>query len=106
MVLNRITLRSEEPEERARAPDYWLVQARSGTFAVSAEVAARIKSELRRFWRPRWIRFVDLSGSEIQLASKMIEMVGESRSSQRAFDRMLRRALEAEDRHDTRSWED
>jgi hypothetical protein len=68
--------------------------------------AREIIRELRRFWRPQWIHFRDLSGSEIHLRRGTIELVAESSAAQRAFDRRLRRALEAEENQDARPWEE
>jgi hypothetical protein len=95
----------DEPEERARAPDYWEVRGRCGVVMVSAETARTIIAELSRIWPPRWIRFRDLSGSEVMLPSRSIDWVWESKGAHRAFDRRLRRMLEAEDEEDPRPWE-
>jgi hypothetical protein len=89
-----------------RSPD----RAAGGGELAAAEplrrAAREIIRELRRFWRPQWIHFRDLSGSEIHLRRGTIELVAESSAAQRAFDRRLRRALEAEENQDARPWEE
>ncbi len=53
--------------------------------------------QLQRWRPPRWIRVIDLVGSEIWIPSRSIEFVGECTPDQRAYDRQLRRALDDED---------
>lgn len=93
----------EEPEERARAPDYWEVRGDCAFVLVSGETAQWIIAQLHRLWRPRWLRFRDLSGAEVMLPSRSIDHVCESTHEHRAFDRRMRRILEAED-DDARPW--
>jgi hypothetical protein len=102
MVMNRMSGVFEEPEEHARAPDYWEVRGRCGVSMVSAETAQKIIADLSRIWPPRWIRFRDLSGSEVMLPTRSIDWVWESKGAQRAFDRRMRRLLEAENDEEAR----
>ncbi|HEY0672524.1 MAG TPA: hypothetical protein VGD27_09670 [Longimicrobiales bacterium] len=79
------------------APDYWLVRGNWGWVMVTREVAMYLQGVLRRRLRPRWVRFCDLSGSEICLRTSTIDLIGENTAAQRANDRALRRQLDAED---------
>lgn len=103
MITNRITGFEEEPEERARAPDYWGVRTSNAFFFVSAETAAHLMVQLHRRWRPRWLVFRDLSGALITIRSRSVEFIGESSAEQRAYDRALMKAL-AEESEEPRPW--
>jgi hypothetical protein len=105
VMMSRVRGYADEPEERARAPDYWLVRTASVYYFVSADVAAQILKQLgRRIWRPRWLRFVDLSGARIAVPTRSVLEVGEATAAQRAFDRALMKAL-AEEAEEPRPWE-
>jgi hypothetical protein len=105
VMLSRVRGYADEPEERARAPDYWLVRTASVYYFVSADVAAQLLKQLgRRIWRPRWLRFVDLSGARIAVPTRSVLEVGEATAAQRAFDRALMKAL-AEEAEEPRPWE-
>jgi hypothetical protein len=103
-MMNRVAGFMEEPEERARAPDFWTVRTTTAYFFVSAETAAQVMKQLRRLWRGRWLRFVDLSGAQIVVATRDVTLVGEATAEQRAFDRALMKAL-SEESEEARPWE-
>jgi hypothetical protein len=63
-----------------------------------------VLSTLGRVWRPRWLRFRDLSGSYIQLPTRSVELVFESTAQQRAHDRQLMQALDREASEEERPW--
>ena len=88
------------------APEYWLVRGRWGYAYVSREVAQNLMSQLRRWLRPRWVCLNDLSGSQIWVLTSTIELIGESTFEQRAYDRDLRRQLEAEENDDNEGYQD
>jgi hypothetical protein len=79
------------------APEYWLVRGTWGFVMVTREVAMYLLDVVRRRVRPCWVRFYDLSGSEICLRTSTIDLIAENTAEQRASDRALRRQLDAEE---------
>lgn len=104
MVWNRLNGFMDEPEERARAPDLWVVRSVSGCIYVSAQTAHMVLAKLGRLWRPRWLRFRDLSGSYIQVPTRSVLVVFESTAEQRVRDRELQQALDKEASEEERPW--
>jgi hypothetical protein len=73
----------ERSEEHERIPpeagDYFVIQARdSSWFFVSTVMARAIDRKLKRFFQPRWITFVDLSGGRIRLRTDDIMSIVQS----------------------------
>ena len=83
--------------EEHGVPDYYLVRGACGVILVSPEVARYVMRLLNRWLRPRWIRLVDLCGSEIWVRSKTIYAIVENTRAQRAADRKLCRLFDAEE---------
>jgi hypothetical protein len=104
-MLNRLKPYMNEPDDGS-AGDYYVVLADFEAFYVSGAVADRIGRTLRRRWPPRWIRFTDLAGSDVQLRARLVRSVQECTAAQRAAARELRRAQHREERADRRPWED
>jgi hypothetical protein len=94
----------ETPDERPAVGDYYVVVAQLSTWFVSPEAAARIGAVLDRRWRPRWIKFVDLTGARAWVRTDAIESVSESTEHQRERDRAFQDARRREDDPD-RSWD-
>ena len=102
-MINRVKQFMQQPEEeRPPADDYFEVHCDIETFYVTRTEAARISSLLARRWLPRWIRFTDIYGAQIQLLARTISSVREStvakRQRERDFSRARRREVK-EDRH-------
>lgn len=98
--------RSEEHERiPPEAGDYFVIQTRdSSWFYVSTVMARAIDQRLDRFLRPRWITFVDISGSRIRLRTEDIVSMVQSTPMSRAEDRAFARVRYAEDGED-RNWD-
>ncbi|HEV2150439.1 MAG TPA: hypothetical protein VGR37_23770 [Longimicrobiaceae bacterium] len=105
-MINRLKEYHGEPEERAPEDDYFEITSEAELFYVSQETARRIVHQLRRFWVPRWIRFTDLCGSEVEVRSRLIESVHESTTTQRQARRDFHRARKLERKADRRPWDD
>ncbi len=105
-MINRLKEYHGEPEERAPADDYFEILCESEFHYVSRETARSIVRQLRRAWVPRWIRFTDLAGSEVEVRSRLIESVHESTTVQRQARRDIQRARKQERKTDPRPWED
>lgn len=103
--MNTVKRKGDTPEERTGPGDYYEVVTEFGTWYVGGETAARIARALDRRWRPRWIKFVDLSGSRAWLRTSGIEAVSESTERQRTQDRTFRYRMRKESRANRR-WDD
>jgi hypothetical protein len=95
MFTNRLNGKFE-PDERTRAPDFWMVRVASACFFVGRDAARHISSQLRSVWPRPWVRFRDLSGSMIHVRRRDIIQLVEASAAQRENDRRLQRLLEAE----------
>ena len=97
------TRSSEEHERIPPGPgDYFVIQTRDSTwFYVSTFMARAVEQRLDRWYRPRWVTFVDIVGDRIRLRTADIMSIVQStamhRANGRAFDRD-RRAEESADR--------
>jgi hypothetical protein len=98
--------RKEEPrEERPEAGDFYVVASQLGTWYVTSETAAHIGRMLDRRRKPRWLKFVDVSGSRVWLKARKVESVYESTGAVRARDREFHYRRGKEERLDRR-WDD
>ena len=97
--------KEETPEERPGPGDYYMVVAEYSTWYVSPETAARLGRALDRPWRPRWVKFVDLSGSRAWVRTESIEYISESTERQRTHERQFHYLRRKEDRANRR-WDD
>ena len=105
--MNRV---KESLEDRGRpsqpeAGSYFVVNARCDTFYVSPETAARLGRALDRRWRPRWLKFVDVTGARVWLHAAQVESISESTETQRSNDRAFHHARRKEDAADRR-WDE
>jgi hypothetical protein len=92
--------------EQPRELDFYVILSELGIWYVSSEAAVRVGAMLDRGWRcPRWVKFVDVSGSRVWLRASSIESIYEcntlTRSRAREFN-YQRRQESREQRH----WED
>lgn len=96
----------EEPrEERPDSGDYFVVASEWGTWYVTPETAERIGRVLDGRRRPRWLRFVDVSGSRVWVRLRRVESVYESTGLVREREREFHYLRRKEDRRDRR-WDD
>ena len=104
--MNRLTAILETPAEESPPGDYFVLRGAFGWFLLSAETARTIERQLDRRWPPRWITFRDLVGSHSRVRASLVHSLFESTATQRAAERRLERARQAEERADARPWED
>jgi hypothetical protein len=97
--------KEETPEQRPGPGDYYEVVARYNTWYVSARTAARMGRALDRRWRPRWMKFVDVTGSRAWVRTDSIDCISESTERQRTSERQFQYLRRKEDRTDRR-WDD
>ena len=100
------TIRRSEEHERIppEAGDYFVIQTRdSSWFYVSTAMARAIDRRLERFFRPRWITFIDIVGSRIRLRTtdimSMVQCTAAQRADGREFDR-----LRGQEAREDRDW--
>ncbi len=100
-------LREEEQDEPAKqvAGDYFVVSARSCSWVVSTEMARFIEACLDKRLGIKWLKFVDLHGSRVRLASRYVEYIHQSTTEARAADRRFQRELRQEQKQD-RNWDE
>jgi hypothetical protein len=83
-------------------PRYWVVATASCAYPVSPVMARVVEQQLDRWPRPRWVRFVDMSGAVVRLRAASIESVEQSDPETRSMRRRLAEEREREDTQDTR----
>jgi hypothetical protein len=104
--MTKVRQKQERESEEPRPGDYYVIVSQYETWYVSPETAARVGRVLDRRWaRPRWVKFVDLSGSRVWLRADHVESVVESTERTRARDRELQYRRRKEERDDRR-WDD
>ncbi len=104
--MNRITAYFEEPEDVPAVDDFFVVVATAGYYVITPDAAEQVAALLRRFPRPRWLRFTDHVGSAIHLRADTVLAVVQSTTAQRQGERDFRRARKLEEKTDRRPWED
>ena len=95
MYSNRIT--RYVPPGEDRAPAYYVVRTAELHLRLSPQNGRALAQTLRKWLRPRYVRVVDISGAEIWLRPRDIELVAESTPEQREVHRRLSKQLEKED---------
>ncbi|MGH7461533.1 MAG: hypothetical protein ACREMA_10965 [Longimicrobiales bacterium] len=105
MVMNRLASYVKQSRGPPPGPEFYIVRSSGWTLLVSRETARAVLKQLNRWLVPRWIRVVDVSGSEIWLPSQSIEVLVESTPEQRAQDRTLRRKLDEENNDGAPVWD-
>ena len=95
----------EVPMEGPRFGDYFVVVSEWGTWYVSPDTAARIGRQIERRFRPRFLKFVDVSGSRVWVRTESVDSVYESTEAQRSRDREFHYLRRKEEKVDRR-WDD
>ncbi len=104
--MNRLKDLFNDPPEPESQDDFYVVEKRYGSFAVSRQTAAEIEQALDQLPLPRWVVFRDITGARHRLLAEQISRISESTAAQRAADRAFDRARRLEDKQDRRPWED
>ncbi len=104
--MNRLKALFEEPEELPALEHYFIVWAESGYYVVSPRTARDLLAQLRRFPRPRWVRFIDHVGAVILLRTATVQGLVESSRAQRQAERNFGRARRQEEEMDRRPEDD
>ena len=82
---------------KERGPEYYVVYTEEAWLRVSPQTARILSRVLRKRLQPRWVRVIDISGSEVLLRPKEIMMISQSTPEQREYQRRIIRSLEQEE---------
>src|SRR5262245_1543553 len=88
--------RCVQPSEE-NGPEYFVVVTPRAWLRVSPQTARVLSRTLRKRLQPRWVRVVDITGSEVLLRPRDISLIVESTPDQRALDRKLSKQVDAEE---------
>lgn len=103
-MLNRITQYIQRAPPEGRPDRYAVIEVDRQAIPVYAWMGARVAKQLQRFWTPRWISFVDVSGAAYTVRSSRIVAVWETTPATRARARAFYRARDREYEEDAEQW--
>jgi len=78
-------------------PEFFVLDTQAGCWMISPAVASEIQRSLDRWPRPRWLRFVDITGSAIRVRSAWVKSMQFSSPEIRELWRRFTRERQAED---------
>jgi hypothetical protein len=104
--MNRLEDLFEDPPEPEQHGDFFQIETRFDSFAVSREVAVDVGRRLDQLPPPRWVSFRDLSGAWHRIVAESVYRISESTAAQRAANREFYRARRLEEKADRRPWEE
>ena len=104
--MNRLEDLFQEPTPEEPEGDFYTVETRCDSFAVTGATAEEVERALDVKPAPRWLQFTDLSGARHRVLTRLVERVSECTAAQRAASRAFRRARRLEDKADRRPWEE
>jgi hypothetical protein len=68
----------KEEQKEPRYAEYFVLASYAGEWMISRRMAEFVEEELDRWPRPRWIRFIDLTGASVRLRADLIKAVRQS----------------------------
>jgi hypothetical protein len=99
--MNRIQGAFEDGAARSTGGEFFVVSGESSTWYVSTPMARFIEQCLDADPRPKWVRFVDLTGARIRLRTRQIDYICQCTPDQRAAERAFFRSLKQERKSDS-----
>ena len=84
-------------EREVLYPEYHLLVTRRCHYPVSSVMVVHVERQLRRWPRPRWVTFVDLSGARVRVRASAIEGFEQSTPESRALYRRVREEWDREE---------
>jgi len=84
-------------EREVLYPEYHLLVTRRCNYPVSAVMVVHVERQLRRWPRPRWVTFIDLSGARVRVRAAAIEGFEQSTPESRALYRRVREEWDREE---------
>ena len=92
-------------EQEQRYREYFVLASYAGEWMISRRMAEFIEVELGRWRRPRWIRFIDLTGATVRLRTDLIKAVRQSSPEIRAEWRRFKEERKQEAPDEPSDWE-
>ena len=105
-MVNRLKDFFEQSPEPEGKDDYFVIETRHDTFAVSRETADYVARQLDHRPPARWLTFRDCTAAWHRVLSGHVYRISECTAVQRAASREFWRARRLEDKADRRPWED
>ena len=72
------TVEEQEQTKATRYSEYFVLETSAGSWSISRRMAEFIESELDRWPRRRWIRFIDLTGATVRVRLELIRVLRQS----------------------------
>jgi hypothetical protein len=103
--MNRLKEYFDQTPEPERQDDFFVIETRWDSFAVTREVAAEVAHQLDQTPYPRWVVFRDLTGAGHRILLGHVYRISESTAVQRSAQRAFHRARHEEEKAE-RPWDD
>jgi hypothetical protein len=105
--LNRLKELLENPRVPEPQDDFYELECRWETFAISMETAMAVERQLDQLPPPTWIVFQSLTGARHRIQAAHVTRISESTAAQRSAGRAFERARDLEEKKDRPpSWDD
>ncbi len=95
----------EEQREAPRYTEYFVLESGAGDWSISRNMAAFVETELDRWPRPRWIRFIDVTGASVRLRVDLIRALRQSSPAIRGEWRRFKAERQQEAPDEPSDWE-
>jgi len=104
--LNRLKELLENPRAPELPDDFYELECRWKTFAISMETAMAVERQLDQLPPPTWIVFQSLTGARHRIQLAYVTRISQSTAAQRAAARAFVRARELEEKKDGPQWDE
>ena len=104
--MNRLKELFENPRAPEPHDDFYELECRWETFAISMETAMAVERQLDQLPPPIWIVFQSLTGARHRIQLAYVTRISQSTAAQRAAGRAFERARELEEKKDRSQWDD
>ena len=92
--------------EEQRYRDYFVLETDNGEWLLSRNMAVFVESELDRWPRRRWIRFIDLTGASVRVQTDLVRVLRQSSLETRSEWRRFKYERQQEaSRDEPKDWE-
>ena len=92
--------------EEQRYRDYFVLETDNGEWLLSRNMAVFVESELDRWPRRRWIRFIDLTGASVRVQTELVRVLRQSSIETRSEWRRFKYERQQEAaRDEPKDWE-
>lgn len=101
-------MEEQEEQKKKEAPrytEYFVLVTGAGQWSISRYMAAFVESELDRWPRRRWIRFIDLTGATVRVRVDLIKALRQSSTDIRGEWRRFKDERKQEAPDEPSDWE-